>query len=279
MILLDELTLDTKFTLNNGVQIPALGIGTFQTRVGNETKNAVLFALEAGYRHIDTAEIYGNERNVGEAIKLSGIPRDEIFITTKVWNSNHGYKPAISAFEKSLKRLDTSYIDLYLIHWPEEGLRMETWCALETLLNDGKCRAIGVSNYMIWHIKELLEQSSTIPVINQVEFSPYLYQKDLLDFCESHKIKLEAYSPLTRGYKLNDPKLINIARKYSKSPAQILIRWALQHALVVIPKSKNRDRIYENADVFDFSITPRDMRTLDAFDENLRIGWDPSTAP
>lgn len=278
MILLDQLTLDTKFTLNNGVQIPALGIGTFQTRVGNETKNAVLYALEAGYRHIDTAEIYGNERNVGDAVKLSGIPREEIFITTKVWNSNHGYKPAISAFERSLKRLDTSYIDLYLIHWPEEGLRLETWRALETLLNEGNCRAIGVSNYTIWHLKELLEHSATVPVINQVEFSPYLYQKDLLDFCESNKIKLEAYSPLTKGVKLKDPKLIEIAQRHSKSPAQILIRWALQYDLVVIPKSKNKARIVENADVFNFSISSEDMDILNGFDENLRTGWDPSSA-
>ncbi|MGB3092044.1 MAG: aldo/keto reductase, partial [Candidatus Zixiibacteriota bacterium] len=177
------------------------------------------------------------------------------------------------------RRLRLSYVDLYLIHWPVQDLRNETWRALETLLKEGKCRAIGVSNYMIRHLEELLERSSTIPVVNQVEFSPYLYQKDLLEFCRKSKIQLEAYSPLTKGHKLNDPKLVTLASKYSKSPAQILIGWALQHEMVVIPKSSKRERITENAGVFDFTISPEDMRALDSFDQGLRTSWDPTTAP
>ena len=276
--MIEEISIDTKVKLNNGVQMPIFGLGTYQTRSGKETQTAVLYALEAGYRLIDTAKIYGNEKDVGEVVRKSGIPREEVFITTKLWNSDHGYEAAIAACEKSLKSLGLSYIDLYLIHWPVEGLRNETWTAMETLQKEGKCRAIGVSNYMIWHLEELLNSSSTIPAVNQVEFSPYLYQKDLLEFCDSHNIQVEAYSPLTKGQKLSDPKLVAIASRYSKSPAQILIRWVLQHGAIVIPKSSKKERIFENADVFDFTISPEDKSVLDSFNENLRTSWDPSTA-
>ncbi|MGB2981473.1 MAG: aldo/keto reductase [Candidatus Zixiibacteriota bacterium] len=274
-----ELRIDTKVKLNNGVEMPIFGLGTYQAQSGKETRDAVLYALHAGYRHIDTASMYGNEEDVGTAIAESGIPREEIFVTTKLWNSDHGYDSGLAAFKKSHRRLRLSYVDLYLIHWPVQDLRNETWRALETLLKEGKCRAIGVSNYMIRHLEELLERSSTIPVVNQVEFSPYLYQKDLLEFCRKSKIQLEAYSPLTKGHKLNDPKLVTLASKYSKSPAQILIGWALQHEMVVIPKSSKRERITENAGVFDFTISPEDMRALDSFDQGLRTSWDPTTAP
>jgi diketogulonate reductase-like aldo/keto reductase len=274
-----ELRIDTKVKLNNGVQMPIFGLGTFQTRSGRETRDAVLHALKVGYRHIDTASMYGNEEDVGAAIKESGIRREEIFVTTKLWNSDHGYDSALAAFEKSSRRLDLSYVDLYLIHWPVQRLRNETWRALETLLKERKCRAIGVSNYMIRHLEELVENSSTVPAVNQVEFSPYLYQKDLLEFCRKNGIQLEAYSPLTKGHKLSDPKLAALASKYSRSPAQILIRWALQHQIVVIPKSSKGERITENADVFDFAISSEDMRALDLFDQGLRTSWDPSTAP
>jgi len=276
--MIEEISIDTKVKLNNGVQMPIFGLGTYQTRSGKETQTAVLYALEAGYRLIDTAKIYGNEKDVGEVVRKSGIPREEVFITTKLWNSDHGYEAAIAACEKSLKSLGLSYIDLYLIHWPVEGLRNETWTAMETLQKEGKCRAIGVSNYMIWHLEELLRSSSTVPAVNQVEFSPYLYQKDLLEFCRSHNIQLEAYSPLTKGQKLSDPKLVAIASRYSKSPAQMLIRWVLQHGVIVIPKSSKKERIFENADVFDFTISPEDKSVLDSFNENLRTSWDPSTA-
>ncbi len=272
-----KIDINTKVKLNNGVIMPILGLGTWQMRSGRETEEAVLWALKAGYRLIDTAQFYGNEEDVGKALHKSGIPREEVFITTKLWNSDHGYNAAIAACEESLKRLGLSYIDLYLIHWPVRDLRDETWKAMETLLQEGKCRTIGVSNYMTWHLEEFSNTSSTVPVVDQVEFSPYLYQEDLLKFCRSHEIQLEAYSPLTRGLKLGDPKLVSIGTKYSKSPAQILIRWALQRGTVAIPRSSKKERIYENADVFDFTISSEDMRALDSFNENLRICWDPST--
>ncbi len=273
----NKINFSTKVKLNNGVGMPILGLGTWQLNSGKETEEIVLYALKAGYRLIDTAEIYGNEGSVGKAFNKSGIPREEVFITTKLWNSDHGYESAMAACERSLKRLDLSYIDLYLIHWPVTDLRNKTWKAMETLLEEGKCRAIGVSNYMIRHLEKLLDSSLTVPAVNQVEFSPYLYQKGLLEFCYSHGIQLEAYSPLTRGRKLNDPKLVSIARRYHKSTAQILIRWILQRGIVAIPKSSKEENVSDNTSVFDFTISPEDMSALDSFNENLRIGWDPST--
>jgi diketogulonate reductase-like aldo/keto reductase len=274
-----EMKINTKIKLNNGVEMPIFGLGTYQMQNGKETYQAVLYALQIGYRLIDTAKMYGNEKDVGESLRESGVPREEVFVTTKLWNSDHGYQSTIDACNRSLKTLGLSHLDLYLIHWPVGGLRNETWKAMESLLKAGKCRSIGVSNYMIWHLKELLENSSTTPAVNQVEFSPYLYQKDLLEFCRSHNIQLEAYSPLTKGHKLKDPKLMAIASKYSKTSAQILIRWALQYQVVVIPKSSRKERIRENSEVFDFSISADDMKVLDSFNQGLRTSWDPSTAP
>ncbi len=268
---------NTQIKLNNGVEMPILGLGTWQIHGTEETEEAILYALDVGYRLLDTADSYGNEENIGLALRKSRTPREEIFITTKLWNSDHGYDSAIAACEKSLKRLGLSYIDLYLIHWPVKDLRSETWRAMETLLNEEKCRAIGVSNYMIWHLEELLGSSSTIPAVNQVEFNPYLYQKDLLEFCRYQNIQVEAYCPLAKGLKFGDPRLVSITGKYSKSPAQILIRWALQHGMVAIPKSSNKERIQDNTNVFDFTISSEDMGFLDSFNENLRTGWDPST--
>jgi len=274
----EEISIDTKVKLNNGVEMPVFGLGTYQARKG-EAREAVLQALEVGYRLIDTASMYGNEEDIGEALRKSGLPREEVFITTKLWNSDHGYNNALAAFEESRKKLGLDYVDLYLIHWPVESLRNETWKAMEKLLEEGKCRAIGVSNYMIWHLEELLSHSSTIPAVNQVEFHPYLYLKDLLDFCHSHDIRLESYSPLTKGEKLDDPRLASLASKYSKTPAQILIRWVLQKGVIVIPKSSRKEKIEENADVFDFMILPEDMNALDFFHLNLRTSWDPSKIP
>ena len=268
---------NTRIKLNNGVKMPILGLGTWQIHGIEETEEAVLYALDVGYRLIDTADIYGNEEGIGRALRKSSIPREQIFITTKVWNSDHGYSSTIAACERSLNRLGLSYIDLYLIHWPVKDLREETWKAMGALLQEGKCQAIGVSNYMIWHLEELLNNSLTIPAIDQVEFNPYLYQKDLLEFCLSHKVQMEAYSPLTQGLRLSDPKLVSTAAKYSKSPTQILIRWVLQHGIVTIPKSSKKERIRDNANVFDFTISSEDMRALDSFNENLRTSWDPST--
>lgn len=265
-----SLNLSSSVKLNNGINIPCLGLGVYQIPPGNATLKAVKYALEIGYRHIDTAKIYGNESDVGNALKNSDVKREDIFITTKVWNSDQGYDSTLKAFESSLKRLGLSYVDLYLIHWPVEGKINETWRALIKLLKDGKVNTIGVSNYSINELKETIQNSNIIPSINQVEFHPFLFQKDLLEFCKSNAIQLEAYSPLTRGKRLDDPKIGRIAIAYDKTPAQILVRWSLQRGLVVIPKSSHEDRILENSQVFDFNIHQKDMDILDSLNENLR---------
>ena len=267
------LNINTKVKLNNGVKIPIIGLGTYQTNPGKETENAVLYALENGYRLIDTAAYYKNEEYIGDAIRKSEIPREEIFVTTKIWNDDHSDPE--KAFNRSLEKLNLDYVDLYLIHWPVEE-RNKTWKIFEKLLEEGKCRTIGVSNFTIKHLNELIKISKKIPVINQIEFSPYLYQKDLLDFCNSKNIQLESYSPLTKGRRLNDKRLIEIAQRYNKTTAQILIRWCLQHNVVVIPKSSNEERIKENIDVFDFNISLKDMKLLDSFDDSYRTSWNPN---
>ena len=259
--------------------IPAIGLGVYQSQSGGETRNAVLHALKAGYRHIDTAKFYANEKDVAVALKETNIPREHIFITTKLWNNDHGYDKTIKACSESLKQLGLSFVDLYLIHFPVRKLRHESWRALETLLAEGKCRSIGVSNYTIRHIDELLQKSKTVPAVNQVEFHPYLYQKELLEYCHTNNIRMEAYSPLTKGKKLNDPKLEAVAKRYKKSSAQVLIRWALQHGLIVIPKSTQEVRIRENADVYDFIISHEDMDLLNSFHCNYRVAWDPTNEP
>ncbi len=271
-----EINLNSTVKLNNGVEMPIFGLGTWAL-TGKKGYQAILWALEAGYRLLDTAEVYGNEKRVGLAIKDSGIPREEIFVTTKVYHTSQGFDKTLNAFEESLRRLDLSYIDLYLIHVPATNLRLDTWKAFEKLLNEGKTRAIGVSNYMIQHLTEQLDHFSITPAVNQVEFSPFLYQKDLLEFCNSHNIVLEGYSPLTKGDKINTQILIDIGKKYMKTPAQILIRWGLQHDVVQIPRSGNKDHIYENANIFDFQIKDDDMRTLDSLSEDFRAyGLDPN---
>ncbi|MDD4635668.1 MAG: aldo/keto reductase [Dehalococcoidales bacterium] len=270
-----EININTTVKLNNGVEMPIFGLGTWQI-TGKEAELTVRCALDAGYRHIDTAAAYHNEEEVGKAIRESGRKREDIFITTKLWKDDLGYKSALEACNKSLAKLGLSYVDLYLIHWPG-GRRLETWKAMEELLKTGKCRSVGVSNFTIRHLKQLMEDSSVIPAINQVEFSPYLYQQDLFDFCKASGIQLESYSPLTRGNKLNDAHLVSIANKYGKSTAQILIRWVLQLGIVVIPKAAKQEHIRQNADVFDFALSQEDMITLSNFNENLRNCWDPSS--
>jgi diketogulonate reductase-like aldo/keto reductase len=245
--------------------MPLFGLGVFQTKQGEETQQAVRWALETGYRLIDTAAIYRNEAGVGIGIRESSVPREEVFVTTKLWNNAHRYERAVAACDESLRKLQMDYVDLYLIHWPATEQRDEAWRALEALYEEGKCRAIGVSNYQIHHLEEVLAQSDIVPAVNQVKFNPYNYDKRLLDYCNAHDIQLEAYSPLTQGRRLDDPKLVAIAKHYDKTPAQILIRWALQHHIVVIPKSSHQNRIQENADVFDFTISDEDMARLDAF--------------
>jgi len=256
--------------------MPYLGLGVYLADIGNEVQNAMRYALKVGYRLFDTASFYGNEADVGKVVKENIVPREEIFVTTKLWNSDHGYDRTIKAYQKSIDRMGLETIDLYLIHWPVEGLRKDSWRALETLYEEGRCRAIGVSNYMIWHLEELLSYAKVVPAVNQVEFSPFLFQQELLEFCLNHGIQLEAYSPLTRGKKFNHPILNEIAAKYRKSTAQILIRWVLEHDVVAIPKSSNPDRIRENAEIFDFYIDMEDMQKLDSLDEDYRVSWNPS---
>jgi diketogulonate reductase-like aldo/keto reductase len=262
--------------LTNGVEIPLLGLGTF--KVPNELAyKVVLQALELGYRHFDTASYYGNEEGVGRAVRDSGVPREEVFVTTKLWNDDHGKKESLAAFDRSLKLLGLDHVDLYLIHWPRGERRLETWRSLERIYEEGRARAIGVSNYTISHLEETIGGSSVVPAVDQVEFSPYLYQKKLLSFCRSKGIVLEAFSPLTRGRKLPDPRLLALARSYGKTPAQMLIRWVLQKDMVVIPKTVHIDRLIENAQVFDFSISPSDEALMDLFDEGLHTTWNPWT--
>ena len=274
-----QATVEPVAKLNNGVMIPRLGLGVYQSPPGQTTQRAVEYALKIGYRHIDTARIYNNESDVGTALRKSGIRREDVFITTKLWNSDHGYESALRACDESLKRLGLKYLDLYLIHWPVPEIRNESWQALTQLLRDGKCRSIGVSNYTIQHLTELFDKSEIAPMVNQVEFSPFLYQKQLLDYCEKNKIQVEAYSPLTQGEKLNHQKIQQIAKRHDKTPAQVLIRWSLQHNLVTIPKSVREERIKENSQVFDYNLTNDDMRILDSLNENFRNSWDPTNAP
>lgn len=263
--------------LNNDIKIPMFGLGTYLNDNGRQAIDSILYALEIGYQHIDTAAMYENEMEVGKAVRESGIPREEIFVTTKLWNSDHGYDNTIKAFQRSLERLGLDYVDLYLIHWPVENLRLESWRALEKLYDNGLCKAIGVSNYMERHVDEILNNFSIVPAVNQVEFSPFLYLKELQNYCESKGIALESYSPLTKGYRLNEPRLIEIARRYDKSTSQILIRWCLQKGMIVIPKSSRNEHIKENADIFDFEISEADMLALDNLNENYRSTWDPTT--
>jgi len=271
-----EIQIDSQVMLNNGIKMPLFGLGVYLAETGDEVQTAMRHALRLGYRLFDTASMYGNEADVGKVVRENIRPREEIFVTTKLWNSDHGYDRTLKAFQKSMDRLGLETIDLYLIHWPVEGLRKESWRALETLYEEGKVRSIGVSNYLIRHLEELSGYARIIPAVNQVEFSPFLYQRDLLDFCLKNKIQLEAYSPLTRGKKFNHPVIQKMARKYHKTSAQILIRWSLEHRIVVIPKSSHPDRIRENAAVFDFQISAEDMAELNNLDQNYRVSWNPT---
>ncbi len=272
-------TLASRVRIAEGVEIPILGLGVFQSRPGKETYAAVRAALDAGYRHVDTARVYGNERDVGAAVRDSGIPRDEVFVTTKLWNADHGYDAALRACDASLGRLGFERVDLYLVHWPVEGLRGETWRAMEQLLALGKARAVGVSNYTVRHLEELAAGAKVLPAVNQVEFHPFLFQRDLLGWCRGHGVTIEAYAPLVKAQRMAHPVLVAIARKHGKTPAQVLVRWCLEHELVAIPKSVHADRIRENADVFDFSLDADDLRALDGLDEGFRTSWDPTPVP
>ncbi|MCM3568013.1 aldo/keto reductase [Neobacillus mesonae] len=262
-------------TLHNGVKMPWFGLGVFKVQEGSEVIEAVRAALKNGYRSIDTASYYQNEEGVGLAIKESGIPREDLFITSKVWNSDHGYDSALQAYETSLKKLGLDYLDLYLIHWPGKNKFKETWKALEKLYKDGRVRAIGVSNFKVHHLQELMQDCEIKPMVNQVEYHPHLTQKELLAFCQKEGIQLEAWSPLKRGQLLNEPVITEIAGKHGKTPAQIILRWDLQSQVITIPKSIKEMRIIENADVFDFELTAEEMKNIDGLNKDERIGSDP----
>jgi methylglyoxal/glyoxal reductase len=265
--------------LNTGSQIPTVGLGVYQAPRGAATRDAVAHALRAGYRHVDTARIYGNEKDVGAAIAASGIPRSEIFVTTKLWNEDQGYDSALRAFDDSIERLGLDYVDLYLIHWPVPGARLESWRALEKLFHDKRAHAIGVSNFMTRHLDELLATATVVPAVNQFELSPFLQHRDTRATCAKHGIVVEAYSPLTRGKRLGHPAITSIAKRIGKTPAQVMLRWGIQHGVVVLPKSTHAKRIDENAKLFDFELDVAAMRELDALDEGLTTGWDPRDQP
>lgn len=275
-IIMSELSLTSTIPTNQTISVPLLGLGVWKSRP-KECFDAVKSALEVGYRHIDTAAIYGNEADVGRAIDESGIKRSEIFLVTKLWNADQGFEEAQKAIDVSLKKLGTDYVDMYLIHFPVSGKRKESWKALEKIKKEGKAKSIGVSNFMVTHLKELLNETDIIPAMNQVEYHPFLQDTKLKEYCEKNGILLEAYSPLAHGQKLEDERVTNLAKKYNKSNAQILIRWSLQSGNVVIPKSKNPIRIKENADVFDFTLSQDDMKEISNWNENFRTCWDPTT--
>ena len=263
--------------LNNDVRIPRVGFGVFQIPPGEQTYESVRTALRLGYRAVDTAAAYGNEESVGKAIQEGAVDPGDVFVTTKVWTADHGYDRTLKAFEASRKKLRLDTIDLYLIHWPAKADFCDTWRAMERLNREGHVRAIGVSNFLIHHLKTLLETAEITPTLNQIEFHPLNLQPDLLDFCKKRKIQVEAWSPLGRGQFLDHPLVSEIARNHRRSPAQILIRWDLQHQVITIPRSTREAHIRENAEVFDFELSEEEMSRLDALDEGKRIGPDPDT--
>lgn len=263
------------FTLHNGVEMPYFGLGVYLSKDGQEVINAIQWAVEAGYRHIDTASIYKNEEGVGEGIKRCTVSREDLFVVSKVWNADQGYDSTLKAFDESLNRLQMGYLDLYLIHWPVSGKYKETWKAMEKLYEEGRIKAIGVSNFMQHHLEDLMSVSTIVPMVNQMEFHPYLVQQDLLDFCQKNTIQYEAWSPLMQGKIFALSEFQELAAKYRKTIAQIVLRWDVQKGVVTIPKSVKRDRIVANADIFDFEISQEDMKRLDDLNKNHRFGPDP----
>jgi methylglyoxal/glyoxal reductase len=261
--------------LHNGVEMPWFGLGVYKVKEGSEVIESVKAAIKNGYRSIDTAAIYENEEGVGQAIRESGVPREELFITSKVWNSDQGYESTLQAYETSLKKLGLEYLDLYLIHWPGKDKYKETWKALEKLYKEGRVRAIGVSNFHIHHLEELLKDAEIKPMVNQVEYHPHLQQKELLAFCQKEGIQLEAWSPLKQGQLLQEPTLTEIAEKYGKTTAQVILRWDLQTKVVTIPKSIKEQRIIENANIFDFELSQEDMEKIASLNKDERVGPNP----
>ncbi|MCT2343858.1 aldo/keto reductase [Niallia taxi] len=269
------MNLQSTVKLNNGVEMPKFGLGVFKVQEGQEVIDSVKAAIKAGYISIDTAAVYKNEEGVGQGIKESGVDREKLFITTKVWNADQGYDSTLAAFETSIQKLGLDYIDLYLIHWPVSGKYKETWKALEKLYKDGKVKAIGVSNFHKHHLEDLLSEAEIVPTVNQIELHPLLSQEELRNFCKEKGIVVEAWSPLAQGKLLDNPVLTEIAAKYNKSTAQVILRWDLQNDIVTIPKSIKEHRIIENADIFDFELTAEDLEKINGLNKNERVGADP----
>jgi len=266
----------TTLQLNSGARIPQVGLGVWQTPSGATTRQAVTAALKVGYRHVDTARVYGNEADVGAGVRESGVARGEVFVTTKLWNADQGYDAALRAFDASLKRLGLEYVDLYLIHWPVAEKRLDSWRALERIHAEGRARSIGVSNFLVPHLEELLGKARRVPAVNQIELTPFLQRRETRALCAAHGIVVEAYSPLTHGMRLDHPVVNDVARRLGRSVAQVLLRWGLQHGLVVLPKSTRPARIAENGALFDFALDEQAMSELDALEEGLVTGWDPA---
>ncbi len=271
------MTLSLKSTkiLHNGVEMPRLGLGVYKMTNSEEAVKAMTSALQVGYRAIDTASLYANEKEVGEAVRASGLKREEVFITTKVWNSDHGYDQTLRAFESSLEKLGFDYLDLYLTHWPVKETYVDTYRAIERLYEEKLLRATGVSNHHQHHLEEIFANAHVKPMVNQIELSPRLTQYDLRTFCADNQIAVTSWSPLARGGLLDEPSLVRMANKYGRTPAQIIIRWHLQHDLTVIPKSISPERIASNAAVYDFNLSFEDMKNIDSLNLNERTGADP----
>ena len=265
--------LDESLVLNNGIKMPVLGLGVYKS--GENTKQAVLDALEAGYRHIDVASVYGNENEVGQAIRESGIPREEIFVTTKLWNDDMRAGTQKEAFEKSLERLQMDYVDLYLLHWPVAEHYLPSWHILENLNREGRAKSIGVSNFQMGHLMDLMANATVVPVVNQIECHPLCYPRELIDYCQENGIQVQAYAPLARGAYLDHDVLCVLGTKYAHTPAQVGLRWAIQKGISVIPKSTNPERIESNARIFDFTIDQEDMDLLDTLNQDYRSAGIP----
>lgn len=272
-----QLDISSTVTLANGVKMPRFGLGTYKASEGREVEAEVAVALEAGYRSIDTASLYRNEAGIGRAIRASGVPREELFLTTKVWNDEQGHVGTLEAFERSLERLGTGYVDLYLVHWPIERHYAGTWHAMEEILDSGHARAIGVCNFLPRHLQELAAIANIQPMVDQVELHPRLQQPELQAYCREHAIVQEAWAPIMRGRVFDIPEMVEIGESHGKSAAQVAIRWVLQSGHIVIPKSVHAERIRENADVFDFELTQDQMAVIAGLDRGERIGKDPDS--
>ncbi|MDU4882313.1 aldo/keto reductase [uncultured Clostridium sp.] len=256
--------------LSNGIKVPSIGFGTYKSGNDEETAKIIKYALNIGYRQIDTASFYGNEIGIGNGIKESGINREDIFLVTKLWNDDHGYDKTIEAFNKSLERLQVNYIDLYLVHWPNK-LNSETWKAFEYLYRTGKVKAIGVCNFKIGHLEELKKTAEIMPMVNQVEIHPQSSKNDMLSYCEENNIQLVAWSPIMRGKLFSNKLMIDLSEKYKKTIAQIILRWHVQRGIIPIPKSSNEERIKENLSIFDFELSNDDMNTIDLLNEGDNV--------